>query len=226
MSLGGDRILLLRPYVGSGQSYSFELSDEDKAMVETKSLYECASDHTNFRSPEQYIGSPHFDRYGRQKYKRLDYIQIAERHAPQDQKESPWNYGCSACCGLDFVYKKLYRTPYYDQRDLVLRNLTAHEFVRGDAVSDVCGEFGGITLGHFMLMRAMWYADERYHMAHPGVWAGHRFDIVVKSVHEKAMADGPMWKDLTEEAISGMRAMWKEFGALAKSPEVSFISVS
>lgn len=91
-------------------------------------------------------------------------------------------------------------------------------------MSDVCGEFGGINLGHIVLVRAMWPPDDAYHMASAGAWAGHRFDVVVKLIHEKAMAEGPTWKDITQEAISGMRKMWEKYHELNKFPKVSAIS--
>ncbi|KAJ5244545.1 hypothetical protein N7489_004641 [Penicillium chrysogenum] len=82
-----------------------------------------------------------------------------------------------------------------DPKIRVLRNLTTSQYVFKDKLPS------GITLGHIVLMRICWSSDSSTSIAGggylaEGVWAGHKFDIVVVDTLEDM--DG-QWEDVTED---------------------------
>ena len=96
----------------------------------------------------------------------------------------------------------------------VLRNLTAREFVRGDAVfaafprserkrGPYLGgypDFGDIVAVRASCLCGQW-AEGCYH----GPWAGHRFEICPEEHHRLDLND---WRDVTPEVI----LEWKPAG--------------
>lgn len=112
-----------------------------------------------------------------------------------------------------------YERFYPKEREWVLRNLTAREFVRADAIAikkeHVQGpEIQGLGFGSIVIARICWSSSPRTGIlhgykggVHRGVWAGHRFDITTV---EKLEEDGKeQWKDVSEEVMKEVEVIWK-----------------
>jgi hypothetical protein len=109
-------------------------------------------------------------------------------------------------------------------QNLVLRNLSKHEYVREEAIKVNSFDRGGnsypigeIGLGQVVLSRICWSTDDSCAMRyeediHRGVWAGNRFDIT--TIDQFKLVDGEQeWKDVSDEVAKEMTEIWvSEYG--------------
>ncbi|KIX03232.1 uncharacterized protein Z518_06784 [Rhinocladiella mackenziei CBS 650.93] len=112
-------------------------------------------------------------------------------------------------------------TYYPEDQPWILRNLTAKEFVRSEAIAlkpefihgpniDVLG-FGEVILSR------IWSTSHSRHVKDPseirrGVWAGHRFDITTLARHVEE-TKGADWNDVSKEVARDIASIWEsEYG--------------
>ncbi|KAF8993371.1 hypothetical protein BDQ17DRAFT_1546090 [Cyathus striatus] len=94
---------------------------------------------------------------------------------------------------------------YADYSNIILRNLSKKEFVRGDGLGKWRG-VSKISIGHTLLARICWSSDPSASMYIPddlphitrGAWAGDRFDLVLRD-DVAGVLESDEWKDTTEE---------------------------
>ncbi|KZV84190.1 hypothetical protein EXIGLDRAFT_842415 [Exidia glandulosa HHB12029] len=105
-------------------------------------------------------------------------------------------------------------TDAYRLEDMVLRNLTTKEYVRGESFAQSLADaeaenwFIDWDIGDILALRICWSSDSSAALSYDrgitrGQWAGHRFDIVSKDAlpHD---ADGnvlPEWTDVSDEIM-------------------------
>ena len=138
-----------------------------------------------------------------------------------------------------FAYDQYQYTSGYDRfepndQNLVLRNLSKHEYVREEAINvdsfvkwgDPTGEIG---LGQVVLSRICWSTDNSRAMRyegdiHRGVWAGDRFDII--TIDQFKLVDGEKeWKDVSDEVAKEVTEIWgSEYGEKWLEYKVSAIT--
>ncbi|KAI5894861.1 uncharacterized protein SCHCODRAFT_02686368 [Schizophyllum commune H4-8] len=116
------------------------------------------------------------------------------------------------------------RLPANDN-DLVLLNLSKHEFVRGSALMSrnaillqhykVDGYCELPCLGNALLALICWSSDpytgiRYYKPLHRGAWAGDRFSIVPEEAHERERRDGSgrRWVDISHKVSLELREIW------------------
>ncbi|KAI1113548.1 hypothetical protein F5Y14DRAFT_417570 [Nemania sp. NC0429] len=104
----------------------------------------------------------------------------------------------------------------------ILRNLTAKQIVRADAIALSPKHIHGplidvLGFGEVVLSRVCWSTHKSVSMVDTtnisrGVWAGHCFDITTLSRHE-AETRGEEWTDVSEEVAAEIAGIWEaEFG--------------
>lgn len=114
------------------------------------------------------------------------------------------------------------KTFYPENEPWVLRDLTAKEFVRAEAIAlkpeHVHGpdiDFRGF--GEAVVSRICWSSDPSVSMRtsisiYRGIWAGHRFDITTLANHE-AHTKQEKWKDVSKKIGKELDEIWSsEFG--------------
>jgi hypothetical protein len=106
---------------------------------------------------------------------------------------------------------------YANSPKWILRNLTTKEFVRQSVVARGTnnGPFGRdqVGLGEALLSRICWSsvpnATQGWDGIHRGIWAGHRFDIILMDAIEGKTG----WKDVSESVYEELVVLWKnEYG--------------
>lgn len=107
---------------------------------------------------------------------------------------------------------------------LALCNISKGEYVRGDAIkelgSDGPARIGlkrvNVCLDHALSAYFCWSSDGNWRMPLTddtekkltrGRWAGGRFEIV----HEDEMRSDLDWVDITDEAVTWLTELWKEY---------------
>lgn len=97
-----------------------------------------------------------------------------------------------------------------NNRKWVLRNLTAHEFVRSEVLAGSSKQsgpfFDDIGSEHIVLSKVLWSSSPRSAefgsvAVWEGEWAGHRLEITTFDDHIKAMGPDVVWKDVSEDAV-------------------------
>ena len=140
--------------------------------------------------------------------------------------ECRWKWRVYFIPGLTGVMHKLIPTrPSESDPTLVLRNLSARQYVRGQAIKEfnqtvVPGHNGreGMVpcLADAIMPRVCWASDgstslnyEGPLQVHRGVWAGNRFDIVPEDLFlaECKNSDQP-WTDVSAEVVAEVEAIW------------------
>ena len=99
----------------------------------------------------------------------------------------------------------------YAQNDLVLRNLSLREYVRGQAVTELSRTqvlCRGTTLGHVLLARVSW--SSAVDSVGRGAWAGDRCEILTKDMHEQDVAGARDWKDISKKAVRQLQGIYDE----------------
>ncbi|KAI1432894.1 hypothetical protein GGR50DRAFT_553062 [Xylaria sp. CBS 124048] len=99
----------------------------------------------------------------------------------------------------------------------ILRNLTAKQFVRAEAIALCPGYVQGpdvkvLGFGEVILSRVCWSSSAEVGIADPtnisrGVWAGHCFDITTISRH-RAKTKEDEWTDVSEEVSRDIAKIW------------------
>lgn len=105
-------------------------------------------------------------------------------------------------------------------RGAVLRNLTTHEYLRGDALQpDVGTPLHAWSFADILLMRICWSPTSFPELggAHNprNVWAGHRFDFAREDALPRG-GDGsvlPPWKDVSDEYMKELTEWSANYGA-------------
>jgi hypothetical protein len=189
----GDRLICVGDYA-CGVPKCMELSDEEK-----DDLKEC-EDNLYTLAVE----------YGYSRYSSIKWAW-----------ELPWHYelglGRRLSRGERRLIEELLKPPTTEH--LVLRNLSTHEYVRGDAVVTFNDErsvkqtFNGIPRHHpkaqtlaDVLVPLVYWSPEEYQ----GPWAGCRFDIThIDILNSGKEGDGKeSWKDFTVEAMKEFRSAY------------------
>ena len=97
----------------------------------------------------------------------------------------------------------------HDEGGYVLRNLSKHEYVRGNALVELCNSttksqqpfIQPVGFGEVIVLRTQWTDDPSGAMGSmKGHWAGDRFDIVPLKTLERENKDGT-WKDVSEDEV-------------------------
>ncbi|PKK54706.1 hypothetical protein CI102_483 [Trichoderma harzianum] len=118
----------------------------------------------------------------------------------------------------DPAFKSTYRdiiaeeATYFPQdQPWILRNLTAREFVRSEAIAlkpeFIHGPFiDGFGFGQVIISRICWSTDPCDSIdcpipIHRGVWAGHAFEIITLAQH-RAETTEIEWRDVSEEVAN------------------------
>jgi hypothetical protein len=115
---------------------------------------------------------------------------------------------------LEFLMHFDHEKFYPKGPEWVLRNLTTKEFVRCSVVAyGSKGPFtgGGFGIGEVLLARICWSSDPHClrDNIHRGIWAGHKFDIVVMDAIEGEVG----WEDVSQSAFEEIKGIWKwEYG--------------
>lgn len=100
-----------------------------------------------------------------------------------------------------------------NNRKWVLRNLTAHEFVRSEVLAGNSKQsgpfFDDIGFEHIVLSKVLWSSWPRSAefcgtVVCEGTWAGHRLEITTLDDHIKFIQSGVVWKDVSEDAVENM----------------------
>jgi hypothetical protein len=120
-------------------------------------------------------------------------------------------------CLLDPTDARLLRTltgslyNFADDEDgYVLRNLSQHEYVRGNALVELCGIkaklqqpfIQPVGFGELLAMNTQWTDDPSGTIGPmKGRWAGDRFDIVLMKTLERE-GTGGTWRDISEDAVN------------------------
>lgn len=118
---------------------------------------------------------------------------------------------------LDPTEAALLRTlvrPLYnfidDEDGYVLRNLSQHEYVRGNALVELCGGkdkssqpfVEPIGFGQLIALRTQWTDDPSGTIGPlKGDWAGDRLDIVLTKTLQRE-GRGEVWRDVSKDAVS------------------------
>lgn len=96
---------------------------------------------------------------------------------------------------------------------LCLCNLTTHEFVRSDVLEAEFADYeetnypGLPDLSHALVARICWSScpsGPKGQVPQKGCWAGHRFEII--HLPEEGLGEG--WKDVSEEVVDELGAIW------------------
>lgn len=125
--------------------------------------------------------------------------------------------------GLRKALEYGYLFPQED-KSWLLRNLTMREFVRSETLDATWPNqrrkhardwsVEGITFSDLVITRTYWCGtmDEESTQV-KGVWAGHRFDIVVQEVHDEEVemekGKGKEWMDISKEVVGEAEAEWR-----------------
>lgn len=196
----GDRLLLIPQYSEPGNiPLQVKIDDGDEELLTESCL-------------EDLTGYDYFFQ-GRLLADSLGWDDIEERYSRPGHRVS---FPYDKYYKMGKWYASIFKAPQYDQRNLVLRNLTSREYLRGDAVSNLSRELGGVTLGHIVLLRILWPADKNMKKYGAGVWYGHRFDIVEHETFERALREESEWKEITDDVSKDMRGYWEEMDMLPK----------
>jgi hypothetical protein len=82
------------------------------------------------------------------------------------------------------------------ETEWILRNLDTREIVSSKVLAKK-----KLNIADTLLMKICWTTipsrGEEFFNVHQGEWAGHRFDIVAKDIH-----DGAGWKDVSEKVAN------------------------
>ncbi|EJD40157.1 hypothetical protein AURDEDRAFT_170735 [Auricularia subglabra TFB-10046 SS5] len=139
------------------------------------------------------------------------WIRSTELERQKDDEEAGWG---PLSQDDDFIWSKLVheRRNTIEAVGTVLRNLTTHEYVRGDAflaarenAQKICPRFGTWDFADSLLLRISWSRDDGVWKALVDTdshcaWAGHRFDFAPEESLPRD-DDGkvlPPWKDVSE----------------------------
>ncbi|KAF4633543.1 hypothetical protein G7Y89_g4571 [Cudoniella acicularis] len=121
--------------------------------------------------------------------------------------------------------RKEVRGPDLFPRDIpwLLRNLTTREVVSADDLADPKSQSSEsmsrvLTLDQILLMRICWtdlWDEERVANLNinRGIWAGHKFDIVPKHIHEVEI-NLQDWRDVTKEVALEAGTLREKIGEL------------
>ena len=106
----------------------------------------------------------------------------------------------------------------HDEGGYVLRNLSKHEYVRGNALVELGGSttksqqpfIQPVGFGELIALRTQWTDDPSGTMGPmKGDWAGDRFDIVLLKTLERERKDGT-WKDVSKDEVNMLREVMYE----------------
>ncbi|KAI1129075.1 hypothetical protein F5Y10DRAFT_162197 [Nemania abortiva] len=118
-----------------------------------------------------------------------------------------------------YVEETTYLPP---DEEWILRNLTAKQIVRSEAIALSPDYIHGpniefLGFGEVILSRVSWSTSPSVSMEDTtnisrGVWAGHRFDITTRSKHETETR-GEGWTDVSDEVKKEIANIWEnEYG--------------
>ncbi|KAG6918255.1 hypothetical protein DXG01_015629 [Tephrocybe rancida] len=109
--------------------------------------------------------------------------------------------------------------------DIVLRNLTTKEYVRGDGITELWDTpekpwLEEIRFEHALYMRTTWSSDGSLSLnydgpiqIHRGIWAGNRFDVSgIKTVRDENGSSVDGWKDVTDDVLKEVVEVWENEG--------------
>ncbi|KAI0096978.1 hypothetical protein GGR51DRAFT_488510 [Nemania sp. FL0031] len=124
------------------------------------------------------------------------------------------------CVEKQFYVKKTTYLP--PDEEWILRNLTAKQIVRSEAIALSPDYIQGphiefLGFGEVILSRVCWSTSSSVGMKDTtnierGVWAGHRFDITTRSKHETETR-GEDWIDVSDEVKKEIANIWEnEYG--------------
>ena len=216
-----------------GESQEDSESHEDNAKTTRISLYEVAR--------RRFTEQVNTDLYVKVNKRLLDYhakghndcdllVSLLYPEYAHTRHGVQWRTLGPEAVGLRQVYWQVQlRWPQAEHAEqwAVLRNLSRREYVHGKALQELRDRDHGhedewavsnimsFGFGEVLGLRSFWSETEQgsdydWDYCH-GVWAGHRFDIVLEQDHEKAM-EREEWTDVSEEALAEMvKVCQKEF---------------
>lgn len=206
MNWEGDRIMVLGEYVTADDMPPDILNDEEHAVV--RAVLENPNESEDEGPP--LVGEL------------LDALGASEAAGTSVWQIEKWLSATRPCARRNhreedsFIWSELVETEQraVESRGAVLRNLTTHEYVRGDARRAARHAAGrpfrrtplySWPFGDILLMRICWSptSDSEVLEGHNprNVWAGHRFDFAREDALPRD-AEGkvlPPWKDVSED---------------------------
>lgn len=111
---------------------------------------------------------------------------------------------------LGISAEEIRQTYFPDHQKWVLRNLTAHEFVRSETVAGNSEQNGPYfkDLGFEQIIRSriLWSSSSlntefNGRSLNRGIWAGHCLEITTLDHHIKSLRSDVAWKDISEDAV-------------------------
>lgn len=203
-----------------------EESDEDDGKTRRLNLYDVAvnrftprfhTDEVKWAVHYELLYKPHYTTAGQNDgdlfLSLTDPSRAWKRHGVRLQTCEP------EPIGLRKRWNVRVRRPQAERAEhwAVLRNLSRREYVHGKAIQElrernylddshwVTNNLDSFGFGDLIAFRSFWSQTD---MSSPfawdwdrGIWAGHRFDIVLEQDLKKAM-ENEQWKDVSEEAIA------------------------
>ncbi|MCJ1425626.1 hypothetical protein MMC29_003526 [Sticta canariensis] len=134
--------------------------------------------------------------------------------AQQERCKMPW----SVLSKIKRFSNEYLPNYFPNNRKWVLRNLTAHEFVRSEVLAGSSKQsgpfFDDIGFEHIVLSKVLWSSSPMSGYSCSvavwrGEWAGHCLEIITFDDHIKAMQSNLGWKDVSEDAVDRILALYR-----------------
>lgn len=192
-SWAGDRIICVGDYIQAG--------DEPKGVLTEEELEELEDSPRTTLFSKTYTSNAVFDFD-----KWFRYPIIIEKHLTSEDR-SIFN----SLTSDSYAYQTASRLEQ-PVALRCLRNLSRHEYVRGQAVDEFNKKTSSndVNLGTVMVLHICWSSDSSTSMCydgdiHRGKWAGERFDITTVD----SVKDANVWKDVSVEVMETVEAIWR-----------------